>query len=347
MKNREFGSDFNLIVDSTDAKHHFFNGLSINYFFSGRVAIYNLLREGIDKFGWKKVGFPSYYCHEVVEYCKDLRIEIVYYNYNPFSPLTTIDWEDTADNVFINVDFFGIGKIDVSFLSESIVIEDLTHNLRSILSSNADFVFASLRKQLPCPSGGICISKNNILEFKLSQSNEANKIAWIKASAMLLKSLYLENEMSDKSFFRQLFVKSEEMFSSKQTDTAMPDISRFVFDSIDLDKVISKTQENLLYVLTKLVSTSNILINKLVHTQAMGLIYYFNDFSSRENFRNYLIENKVYPAVLWPDQIEPNDILLQNQILFVHVDFRYSQTELDYLIGLINKFFKNEKVRNT
>src|SRR5690606_27703589 len=123
MINKEFGSDFHYIYDENVQSNvdNCFGGPNLGCFFSGRVALYNLLKCGHEKYKWSKVGFPSYYCHEVVDFCRNLPLVIEYYNYNPFDASAEIEWEDKKGAVFINVDFFGISKLDCSFLKNTVV----------------------------------------------------------------------------------------------------------------------------------------------------------------------------------------------------------------------------------
>ena len=111
MINKEFGSDFNYIEgDNYLNKTSLFESEKISLLFSGRVALFNLLNFGIKKYKWNKIGFPSYYCHEVVDFCRKLPIEIMYYNYNPFSNIQNIEWDDDDKSVLVNVDYFGLKK---------------------------------------------------------------------------------------------------------------------------------------------------------------------------------------------------------------------------------------------
>src|SRR5690606_17224946 len=129
----EFGSDFHYHSPTSVMRDNsFWQSDQFTLFFSGRVALYNLLQFGIEKYGWKKVGFPSYYCHEVVSFCETLPIEVTYYAYNPTLDERQVEWGDEEGDVFVNVDFFGLRKINTQFLKNSIVIDDLTHNLLSI-----------------------------------------------------------------------------------------------------------------------------------------------------------------------------------------------------------------------
>jgi hypothetical protein len=75
MINKEFGSDFHWLeigdFRKANPEEDFVNSLG-QLFFSGRAALYHLLKMGIIQKGWKKIYVPTYYCHEVYKYIQDL-----------------------------------------------------------------------------------------------------------------------------------------------------------------------------------------------------------------------------------------------------------------------------------
>src|SRR4030095_3034820 len=134
MSNKEFGSDFHLCLDDKflqfKEKNIFCDNKAFSLFFSGCSAIYSLLKFGINKHGWKKVYFPSYYCHGVVGFVSKLKIEICYYEFNPFLDIVEkdISVKDVRENVIINVSFFGVNKLKLSKYKNVVVIDDLSHD---------------------------------------------------------------------------------------------------------------------------------------------------------------------------------------------------------------------------
>jgi len=342
MISKEFGSDFHYVHDNVALKSvpHFMN-IGIEYFFSGRVALYNLLQYGYEKYGWKKVGFPSYYCHEVVDYCKGLPLDIVYYDYRPFHQDKAIDWEDTKENVFINVDFFGVSKLDCSFLKYSVVIEDLTHNLLSFNQSNADYCFGSLRKQLPLAVGGFGWSKRGDFEIDTHENTFSTKVALQKLTAMYLKGEYLTNGFPDKNVFRTLFVDAEEQFANHLTNVSLPKVVKAQLDDLNPEKLISKTRDNITYAKNLLIPSAGISLMGRSRLTEMGLMFLCGNQELRDRFRKHLIEHSIFPAILWPDQVQEKDMEFQNRVLFVHADFRYSQNDIAHIVSIINKFIKH------
>ena len=339
---REYGSDFHSYLNAPDGeKSTYFDSSDFSFFFSGRVALYNLLAFGIKKYNWKKIGFPSYYCHEVVDFCRKLPAEIVYYNYNPFLKSEDLVWDDRPDHVFINVDFFGIVKCDTSLFNQSVIIDDLTHNLLSIHRSNADYCFASLRKQLPVPAGGFCFSRKGDLDIRSSINVFADKVALQKLSAMYLKSEYLQGNFQHKDVFRALFVNAEEQFESFETNAKLPELVRSQLFSLPVETLLQKTYQNIRDAKRNLHTPNEIAIMGQGSETAMGLLFLCENSEIRDRFKTYLVQHNIYPAILWPRQFNHKDIDLQDRFLFVHCDFRYNDDDVDYITQTINNFCKH------
>src|SRR5690606_7043061 len=99
MINREYGSDFHY-VDSKiyrQNKNAFFFEEEVQFYFSGRVALKAVLLDSIIHRKLNKLYVPSYYCHEVYEYIKDLNIVIEFYECNPLKNELPIDIDDRCD----------------------------------------------------------------------------------------------------------------------------------------------------------------------------------------------------------------------------------------------------------
>jgi len=107
MKNKEYGSDFHLLTIQYfllgNNQENLFTNNNFSLFFSGRVALFNLLNEGIKNNNWVKVFVPSFYCHEVVNFINTLPIEVTYYDFNPFldSENKEFNFEDVQTSVIL------------------------------------------------------------------------------------------------------------------------------------------------------------------------------------------------------------------------------------------------------
>ncbi|PWN60610.1 hypothetical protein [Chryseobacterium oncorhynchi] len=336
--NKEFGSDFHYIY-SEKKQSKFLAQSNLTLFFSGRVAIYNLLKFGISKYNWEKVGFPSYYCHEVIEFCKDLDIEVALYEYNPLES-NSIIWEDKAGTVIVNVNFFGIKKIDLNFLKKTVVIEDVTHDLLSVGQSSADYYFASLRKQLPIGAGGFCIlKKNEFFSNDLQVTLAAKETYQKKTTAMFLKAEYLAGKLDNNTLYRKYYLDAEEMFENPLTNSFLPEQAIAQLQTLPIEDLIVITQKNISYGIEMIKSSDRF---KIVNNHnGFCLILYCINSDIRNGLRECLIQNKIFPAILWPGQIFEKDINLENRILCIHMDFRYSPEEIKHISNIINSFFEN------
>ncbi|WP_336958346.1 hypothetical protein [Chryseobacterium contaminans] len=336
--NKEFGSDFHFIY-SEKKQSKFLNQSNLTLFFSGRVAIYNLLKFGISKYGWKKVGFPSYYCHEVVTFCKDLDAEITLYEYNPLED-SEILWDDNPGSVIINVNFFGIKKANLAFLKNTIIIEDVTHDLLSCNRSSADYYFGSLRKQIPIGAGGFCILKEGeSFSDDLEITQTAVQTYHKKLAAMLLKTEYLGDKLEYNDLYRRYYQEAEHMFENHATDSLLPDQAITQLYTYSIEDIIAATKANIALGIEVLQPSEQFQIAN--NNNGFCLVLYCKNQEIRNQLREYLINNKIFPAILWPDQIFEKDKSLQNRILCIHMDFRYSSEEIKYIANKINRFFEN------
>ncbi|WP_394907275.1 hypothetical protein [uncultured Mesonia sp.] len=341
MISKEFGSDFHYYQSNViNAEYSIFNEEHLSLFLSGRAALYNLLNYGIEKFGWCKVGFPSYYCHEVVDFCRNLPIEVDYYNYNPFIH-RSLDWEDDEKSVFISVNFFGISKLDTSFLKKSIIIEDITHNLLSFKTSSANYCFGSLRKQLPLPAGGFCYDPNKDLSVDLEVDNLSDKIVLQKLTAMLLKSKFLKDENIEKKMFRSLYIESEKLFELIKPDSAIPDILKKMIFQFNYKNLLEKTQSNIQLAKRKWRSNRKVKLLSSNQNSEMGLLLLCDNHKTRESLKGFLIDSNIYPAILWPNQKTKKDRFFEQKMLFIHSDFRYDNEDVRFIIKQLNFFTAN------
>ena len=345
MKNKEYGSDFEYIQTEIfylkDKTESLFYGNQFSLFFSGRVALYNILKQGIEQKKWQQVYLPSFYCHEVTHYLKDLPVIISYYEFNPFldDPTNLLEIDDVDSNVIINVDFYGIKKLDLKEFHHAILIEDITHNLLSFKDSAAHYCFGSLRKELPVPVGGFCFSPKGLMLPKGKPSLESEEIAAQKLSAMFLKSLYLKGEWDDKELFRKLYSDGEDKFEKQFTNTVMPEIAQSVLFSIESVALLQKKSINIHAALKNIKQSKELEINiQSPKFNVFGIILKCKDLETRNKLRAHLVQNRIYPAVLWPNQISTRDIEIENKILFLHVDYRYSLSDIEHITNIINEF---------
>lgn len=342
MINKEYGSDFHYISNS---EFRIDNGVSIFFdgteqlYFSGRVALRTIISSGIEKYSWKKIYIPTYYCQEVYDFVRDLNIEFEFYECNPLQNILPSFIEDNDKCVVLVVNYFGISVPDFSHLKNSVVIEDLTHDLSLINQSKADYVFGSLRKILPVPVGGFVKSKEGL--DKIPPTLFSEEVALEKFSGMFLKKEYLEGKIKEKDTFRSLLIEAEHSFENLKTYSSLPMLVEEYFLGLDISKIITSKKNNSVLAKDKIKSNSNFELLTCDSDTEYALILRFNNVEDREELKKYLIKNKIFPMVLWPNQTNENDIRLENSLLFVHIDFRYSFADIQYITEIINQYSNN------
>lgn len=340
MRGKEYGSDFHYISDNRfrlrGKEGNIFSRLP-NLYYSGRAALYAIIENGINQLGWQKIYVPSYYCHEVYDFIRPLDIRIEYYNHHPFSRPTDSLFLDEADHVLLAVNYFGISMLDVNQYKNLVVIADLTHDLSAVETSQADYVFGSLRKVLPLPVGGFAKAKEE--EFPVStESLQAEEALLQKWSAMYLKKQYLEKDLDIKPLFRSLFIEAEETFGKEWTNAGLPAaIKPYVF-SLDVERIIDTKRKNA-EVISYLLRQNDLfeVISASLFNE-FGCILRFKNAEDRDLLKKHLIENAIYPFVLWPNQLVATDKAVSDSLLFLHIDFRYDDGDMAYLAETINNF---------
>lgn len=339
MKNKEFGSDFHYVNNEeyqlVNSSFNFFDRTE-QFYFSGRVALKAILSNGIEKYSWKKIYIPTYYCHEVYHFVEDLDIEFEFYECNPIHNKIPNSIHDDNKNVLLCVNYFGIQSADFSHFENIIKIEDLTHNLELMNQSKADYIFGSLRKVLPVPVGGFVKSKKKLPEILTTLF--AEEVAQEKFSGMLLKKKYLEGSFTEKEIFRNLLISAERSFEDHDTYSLLPFAVKDHLLRLDISKIIESKKNNSLLIKMRLKENKKFELITTASNSEYALILKFNNKEERDELKKHLILQKIYPMVLWPHQLNTNDIEIENTLLFVHIDFRYSSDDINYIIDSINQF---------
>ena len=345
MNSKEYGSDFHIIAERSLLVPQINNYLpdSTNYYLSGRAALYAILEYGISEYGWNIVYLPSYYCKDVNKYIDKLPIKVEEYQYNPFGQNFNFDnyFNDIVTSVIINVDYFGLGSLDFSSYQNIIVIDDLTHNLERVKDSTANYIFGSLRKILPIPTGGFLASNKDIF-IPFGNDTDIGFLATIKKiTAMSLKKDYIDTGKGDKNLFRQLYIEGEVLLNSSTGSTSMPLLSKSFLKELDVKFILDSKRENINQGLSLLKVERSAVLN--TGGYGLGLIFALDSKVQRDSFKSFLVSASIYPAVLWPNQSNKEDIDAENKMLFIHLDYRYSKLDVEYIINKINSFFEYDQ----
>ena len=338
--NKEYGSDFHYVTltdfQLSSSKSSFFDSFT-KFYFSGRSALRAILLHGVSNYHWKKIYLPTYYCHEVYDFISDIGLEVEYYLCNPYHNQLPKTIDDNGNNVLVIVDYFGVNFPEVSHLKSIIKIEDVTHNLGAFHESKSDYVFGSLRKTLPIPVGGFVRSKEKLPDIGVSSC--ANAIAQEKKTGMLLKSKYLIGESVDKAVFGKVLIDAEHAFSNVDSFSEMPNEVVDIIKRIDVCKILSLKKKNSQLVKQQIIKSDTFSLVISSNDTEFALIFKFEKHKERERFKKYLISKAIFPLVLWPNQLNIIDKEIEQTLLFLHLDFRYSAEDITYIVNQINQYF--------
>jgi len=338
---KEFGSDFHYIDFSNGNNSLFDLFPNANYYANGRQALQAI----ISHCGWKRIWIPDYFCYDIIEYLKKTSIEVCFYHDTPF----TDDREEILKliykkgDVLLRMNYFGIrafrdsGKIPVP------VIEDHSHDLIGDWprNSNADWCIASLRKTLPIPEGGILWSpKGHKLPDKPNQTEENSCLVKKRWEAMILKKDYLLHRLQDKNKFRRLFIETETSFDKLPISSLTNDCKEYL-EKFNI-ALWYKQKENNWLTLSDIQSDRITILKKEIDCcNYFSMIILFKNNLERNKIRSHLIENNIYPAILW--QIPEYKVAYKdfsNRMLSIPCDGRYTLDNMLVLRTAIKEAFE-------
>ena len=340
----EFGSDFHYInqgvVHSTTLKDFY---PKANYYADGRQALIHLYHTQ----GWQRLWIPEYFCYEVVESLKQAGLDLRFYADWPsyHSDSETLDairrhGHFKPNDAVLRVNYFGMRSYRSSErLPVAAVVEDHTHDLIGgwAIRSTADWCIASLRKTLPIPEGGILWSPIGLPLPEAPGNSEKNEeIAAIRWEAMKLKAGYLAGEDIEKETFRSGFINTEDYFDSAPV-CSLDNTSQEYLESFNVREWYGRKRDNwnLLQSIRK--DGVHVLLPEDMNGYPFSLILLFHFLDERDRVRKALIDNKVYPAVLWniPTPLEGEIFHFSRGMLSIHCDGRYTSDDILQLKSII------------
>lgn len=343
---KEYGSDFHYIKQPPSIKKTLSDYYpSANYYADGRQALIHLYKSQ----GWERLWIPEYFCYDVIASLKDAGLELVFYSDMPTckgdnEALRCI--QETGNfrptDAVLRVNFFGLRSFRSSEkLSVAAIIEDHTHDLIGdwARKSTADWCIASLRKSLPIPEGGILWSPKGLTLPDPPASFEINEeVASIRWDAMEMKARYLAGEDIEKSVFRSGYVDTEAFFDTCEV-CSLDKRSKEYLLYFDVASWYQRKLRN--WILLRDIFHPDMKVLEPDHIQCcpFSLVIVFNSRDKRDQVRKVLIENRVYPAILWniPSSAGGDAYTFSNNMLSVHCDARYSADDIQHLKLIIQK----------
>lgn len=321
-------------------------------FYAGRYALKYLIKSVDATNPIDTIWLPQYYCPFVKEWMHHEFEAIKYYYVDPFDPFAKIDWSQfnsTNDLVMVN-NYWGLKDTNIPDGDRPIIIEDHSHGWLSegSINSKADFCFASLRKTLPIPMGGIAwkpkasksdirLNKSDIFDSYAGENPMNNAWDTIVGSMQLKenctehhqKERYLEQYMNGELMVRSIYDVYE--VSAPHAEF----INQYLHTDFNSFK-----KRNADYTFSKLHKNNAFKIVRHETKAPFGLLLAFKSLDTLNELKKHLVTNQIYPALLWPK----NDLTITyTYLLNIHMDYRFDTKDLDYIITTINNWITSNK----
>ena len=338
---KEFGSDFHYIESYNSGRAHLTDVFRDSMLLAdGRQCIVALIQQN----DWHRLWMPDYFCYEVIETVKEQTgIEVKLYEDNPLTEGKVEQLPFQKGDVLLRMNYFGLRDVRRNNAISVSVIEDHSHDPFGhwALYSDADWCISSIRKSLPLSEGGMMWSPKGLEFPKIPQSSEDNeKIAAIRREAMEIKADYLAGKDVSKEEFREKYIETEKWF-----DTAGPSLidqrtKDFISKQFDLNLWLGAKRKNWVQ-LSSLVNKERCKVLTAEHESCtmFSLVILLQDKGKRDKVRKCLIENCVYPAILWdvPENASDESKSFSERMLSIHCDGRYNEEDITLLAGILNK----------
>jgi len=341
-----YGSFFHKVDPSTfQSSPEIEFGADYELFYSGRNALkYLLILIGTYQ-KVKTIWIPGYYCPFVKSWLEHEFNNISYYEINPFDPHEEVDWSKFTNNqdIIIVNNYWGLKKNLIPKSSRPVVIEDHSHGWQSTgcLESRADFCFASLRKTVPLPLGGIAwkpsssrsdISLRKEDLFEIPQPDNDMERSW----ELISKSMELKASCKysgDKKQYLELYAQGESILRSAFDIFPLESSKKLLLEKIIFKDFRYYKEQNSKLIIPKIEKNDFFSVLHKKGFTPFGLLLIFKNREELLSLKKFLISKSVYPAELWPD----NSIDYEHQFLLnIHIDFRYDEEDLEYIAQCIN-----------
>lgn len=290
---------------------------------SGRSAFeYVLLAKG-----YTKVYIPFFTCDVILEPIKKNNIEFEFYEIDEkLEP--KFDFQKISKNeTFLYTNYFGFKDHFIYELS-SLDINLIIDNSQSFFSKpelNVD-TFYSPRKFFGVPDGAYLYCNKN-LNVTLEKDQE---------SLNRMSHLLIRHDSNAESGYTE-FKKNDSTL-----DTAgikkMSNLTSALLCSIDYSKASELRLKNYTILNNSLENDNLFQLDKI--DNQVPMIYPF--WTDDNQLRNKLIENRVFSPVFWPSVKDwsPSNSLesrLVKEVIYLPLDQRYSTSEMNRILDLINK----------
>ncbi len=291
---------------------------------TGRNAFEYILR--VRKY--KKIYIPYFTCNVLLEPLQKLNIDYEFYDVDD-SLEAIFDFSIIKENEgFLITNYFGIKNEYIKRISQYVknTIIDNAQALFSIPIENTD-TFYSPRKFVGVADGSFVAITDKLQDiFETDQSFERFSHL-IKRIDLSPEEAYADFQTNDNSLKNLPIMQ-------------MSKLTQRLLLSINFEEIKKKRLENFHYLHQRLKERNNLEIS--LNEGDIPMVYPFRTKYAFQ-LKKYLIENKVFSAMYWPNVLnwcsdKNNAYKLTEEILALPIDQRYNDKDMNRIINLITNF---------
>lgn len=336
----KIGGEFEIDPDLQKKAEKYKNSRSTAMISNGRNALQYIL--SIIKKQELTLYLPYYICKSVVAAVKKSKVSIQFYELDE----TFLIPRELINNLkphsaLLSINYFGIVDDSDRILEiknlrpDIIIIGDNVQSLWTCASSQAHYSFTSLRKQIAAPDGSLIFKGGQRLE--VGSEYEENGFFKSKLAGSISK-FNQENE----NFYLSKFNEGENLLDEEKEITKASQISEFILDHLDYQKIILQRQKNYQ------------IVYELGNEYGFDFIFDYSkhaiplcvpiSLKNRDFIRKQLIQNNIFLPIHWnisdynsKSKIAQN--MSQNSLSLV-IDQRYSIEEIKKEVEIVATYIK-------
>lgn len=291
---------------------------------SGRGALQSILHVACDSNDEGTVWMPSYYCWDVTRYIADGRRVRTY----PSTPTGVCYPSEFADgDVLVITSYFGQRPQTPSTEAASVLL-DTTHDPLADWAKSfpAGWVFGSLRKTLPMSEGGYVADRLSDQQLVLKRARIKGDDEYQRGlAAIQAKAKWLIDGHGSKSEFYLALQQHEEAFAHLEP-TQMSETASEFLRTLPVRHWRHQRIQNAAHLRATLGDAPA--FQALPSTFGVPLL--MRTPAEAEEVKRTLIENEIYPAVIWPQPDEMHsETMISKRLLLLHTDHRYGSAEME------------------
>jgi hypothetical protein len=324
------------------------------YFALGRHCVIALL-EVLEPKPKRRLWIPSFFCFDVAKSWSRW-FNVSFYRDDPRWPEP--DWRSLSPDpcdIVIAVNYFASREADPwndwHRRKSCILVEDHSHDPLSewALTSQADYVFSSLRKTLPIPDGAVLWSpkKNRLPSPRMSSAVPGAKQ---KLSAMLWKAEYLQGAGGPelKQRYRSLLRRSEIKLDACRPVGTSSFTRKYISRGVP-ERWRIRRANNVRYLVRELKDwpvAGPLFSSWPEGSVPLALVLVFRSAGERDHYRSRLSSHDVYCPIHWVcgHTKFPESRDLSSRILTVPSDQRYTVVDMKKVARILLSL--NSTIRN-